>query len=102
VFLPSDTVAAAALPGAATAALDAYAFPPHLTPALRNALATAGAATGMASPTDTARHVVECQLTHGARVQNAMFPSRATQSLQFTSLDAYELRTGGTGAKAEA
>jgi hypothetical protein len=47
VFLPSDVVAAAALPGAATAALDAYALQPHLTPALRNALAVAGAATGL-------------------------------------------------------
>lgn len=33
VFLPSEVVAAAALPGAATAALDAYDLPPHLTPA---------------------------------------------------------------------
>ena len=45
MFLPSDVVAAVALPGASTAALDAYALPPHLTPALRNALAVAGAAT---------------------------------------------------------
>ena len=45
MFLPSDVVAAVALPDASTAALDAYALPPHLTPALRNALAVAGAAT---------------------------------------------------------